>query len=590
MSLYGFIDQVGPAIPAELMNRLDIMISDVLDSAATKAAARTALTSDAPLEIVNGGTGVRDLDTFPLYDGPTAAETSAGSTPTDKFYPSDRIGQSWPERYGTIVSDSTDAYAMLNKAALALSAAGGGDLMLVPGKIYRYGTALVLPENVRLYCTGSHGQPDDAGAVLKPTSGVTVGINLAGVNRRGVGIRGITMDMSLMNAGSTGILWSGVHQAEMEKVAVTGFPDSTSKGIHIRGDAASGFGSLYIRLSDLRISTDALDRGIGLVLEEVSGESVNAITILSSTFANLTDGVHCIGTGSGIMFINCNSEGNAQHGLVCNGQNTGTVVQWKGGEINSNGGWGVTSTTGDGRAVVEHTSMGSNTSGDMDTTNLDVGIRILAATAGPAWEVDGANLRTNKSLVVGDVAQTVVAADTILPLAGRVRLTAASAIIMSSNPQITDGDGNQIVTLVGTSNTNTISLVNGNGLKLRGGITLGANDSLTLMYSAGGSNDWQELARSVTPKVTTFTNADATPSVANGERFQTSGTTAITDFDDGVVGQTIKIKANANITITNNASIIKLAAAGNFAMTADDTLTLTMYDDQIWTEDSRSVN
>ena len=93
---------------------------------------------------------------------------------------------------------------------------------------------------------------------------------------------------------------------------------------------------------------------------------------------------------------------------------------------------------------------------------------------------------------------------------------------------------------------------------------------------------------SLIPDVITFESADATPSVLGGHKFKTAGTTAITDFDDGVVGQTIKIQADASITVTDNAAII-LAGSVNFDMVADDTLTLTMYNDQVWHEDGRNA-
>ena len=94
---------------------------------------------------------------------------------------------------------------------------------------------------------------------------------------------------------------------------------------------------------------------------------------------------------------------------------------------------------------------------------------------------------------------------------------------------------------------------------------------------------------SIKMRLITFTSADATPSVKNANLCITAGTTAITDFDDGVVGQIIIIKATANITITNGAPI-KLNGAANYNMTADDTLTLAMFTDQVWTEVCRSVN
>ena len=88
--------------------------------------------------------------------------------------------------------------------------------------------------------------------------------------------------------------------------------------------------------------------------------------------------------------------------------------------------------------------------------------------------------------------------------------------------------------------------------------------------------------------VTTLAD-DATPTVAASNLFKTGGVTTITDFDDGVVGQTIKILAAHSVKITDGAPII-LAGGADYDMTVSDTLTLTMYDDQVWQEDSRSVN
>ena len=48
-----------------------------------------------------------------------------------------------------------------------------------------------------------------------------------------------------------------------------------------------------------------------------------------------------------------------------------------------------------------------------------------------------------------------------------------------------------------------------------------------------------------------FVSTDATPSVENGNLWQTAGTTAITDFDDGYVGQCIHVQAKSSITITD---------------------------------------
>lgn len=87
-------------------------------------------------------------------------------------------------------------------------------------------------------------------------------------------------------------------------------------------------------------------------------------------------------------------------------------------------------------------------------------------------------------------------------------------------------------------------------------------------------------------RVATLRNA-ATPSVLGGQMFRTGNTRAVTDFDDGVVGQEIVILAEHRKTIRDNASIV-LAGGSNYAMTPGDTLTLRMFNDQVWHEVARS--
>lgn len=85
----------------------------------------------------------------------------------------------------------------------------------------------------------------------------------------------------------------------------------------------------------------------------------------------------------------------------------------------------------------------------------------------------------------------------------------------------------------------------------------------------------------------TFTSGDATPTVAASSMFITAGTTAITDFDDGKVGDIIQIRcASTNILITDNVAI-NLEGTVGFNMRTSDTLTLAMFDDQIWHEIGR---
>jgi hypothetical protein len=81
---------------------------------------------------------------------------------------------------------------------------------------------------------------------------------------------------------------------------------------------------------------------------------------------------------------------------------------------------------------------------------------------------------------------------------------------------------------------------------------------------------------------------EATPSVKNGDVFLTGGTTAITDFIDGVPGQEICIVANHSVTITDGATI-RLTGGLNYAMTSGDTLILKNVSD-VWYQVGGSVN
>jgi len=96
------------------------------------------------------------------------------------------------------------------------------------------------------------------------------------------------------------------------------------------------------------------------------------------------------------------------------------------------------------------------------------------------------------------------------------------------------------------------------------------------------------LANPFTELTITFTAADATPTVGAAKTFITAGTTAITDFDDGGLGDTIKILAASSITITDG-SPIQLSGSVNFDMVSGDTLTLHMFNNQVWEETARST-
>jgi parallel beta-helix repeat protein len=130
MSLQNFIDKVGPAVSAAWLNTVDVIKFSIFADASTKAAARTALTSDAPLEIANGGIGARTADgffQFPTYFKLTATETAGNIT--NYSYPPGNV-----LRYGVKgdgVTDDTTALQNCYNANPGLTVDHGNGLTIL---------------------------------------------------------------------------------------------------------------------------------------------------------------------------------------------------------------------------------------------------------------------------------------------------------------------------------------------------------------------------------------------------------------------------------------------------------------------------
>lgn len=71
----------------------------------------------------------------------------------------------------------------------------------------------------------------------------------------------------------------------------------------------------------------------------------------------------------------------------------------------------------------------------------------------------------------------------------------AAAIDITADPQIVNGISGQIITIIGSSDTNTLTLDDGAGLRLSAQMILGIGDTITLLYDAT-IGDWVELCRS----------------------------------------------------------------------------------------------
>ena len=202
------------------------------------------------------------------------------------------------------------------------------------------------------------------------------------------------------------------------------------------------------------------------------------------------------------------------------------------------------------------------------------------------WTVDDIRCPTRSLTLEGSTAQT-------LSGAGAVTTTESTTFIVTTSADaLTLGDGaeNQHKYIVmktdgGAGTLTPTSFANGTTI-----VFDDAGDSAHLLF-ANASWHWLGGSATVTgynPDTTvTFTSTDATPTVAAGNTFITAGTTAITDFDYGVVGQTIKILGASSIVITQGTPI-SLQGEVNFSMVAGDTLTLHMFNDQVWEEIGRS--
>lgn len=92
-----------------------------------------------------------------------------------------------------------------------------------------------------------------------------------------------------------------------------------------------------------------------------------------------------------------------------------------------------------------------------------------------------------------------------------------------------------------------------------------------------------------TPK--TITSGDTTPTVKGAEylEFANAAPTTVTNLDDGIKGQVVTLRLDANTTIAHNANIV-LAQGANVVGTANDLLTLRKGSDDVWRQDSLAID
>ena len=116
----------------------------------------------------------------------------------------------------------------------------------------------------------------------------------------------------------------------------------------------------------------------------------------------------------------------------------------------------------------------------------------------------------------------------------------------------------------------------------------GLRNTIEPQNSAGGR---RTMHGGLIHRVVAFANGDTTPSVLGANIFTcaNTGATSITDFDDGIDGQEIKVKLDNNTTLVHASALMRLAGAANITGTTSDMVTLVSIGG-IWYEVARSVN
>lgn len=196
--------------------------------------------------------------------------------------------------------------------------------------------------------------------------------------------------------------------------------------------------------------------------------------------------------------------------------------------------------------------------------------------------------RWGRALIAGFYAEIPFTA--ALPL----RTTKADLIKVTSAGTVTSATvgpeciGRKLVLLAGAA----ITLTSGASLSLAGNFTMLAGDTITLI-SDGVT--WHELCRSAGAaqgSVATVAAAAAFPALATEATtfIVTAGTGTITSITTSasIAGRVITLKFSGSVTVTAGSNL-KLAAAGNFAADADDTMQLVT-DGTNWYEIGRSAN
>ena len=343
MALQNFVDKVGPVVSSVWLNAVDILKFTIFADSTTKAQARTALTSDAPLEVVNGGTGQRTLDAvqaaFGISIPQTAAELSAGVTPTDLTYqPLDA------RRYGMVADGTTDdTHALEDAIKVAKKVVSGateaGATITLPQGCILVSSQITLPNRVSLMGASPRG------TMIKAAVGHTGGWVFKAYNPDTMGSmfdsRLENLTIYCNDVAGLGGVWAAAWQENsgMKNCVVWAF---RTTGLKIARTApADGGGMATCKLEQVEFFGSTLGADYGIEVQTISLVGGYVLTLDNIVIAggNNTTGMMTAGArfqtdsviGLAVHFENCTDgflfETYGAHSLFnCSGSGTGPVV------------------------------------------------------------------------------------------------------------------------------------------------------------------------------------------------------------------------------------------------------------------------
>ena len=438
----------------------------------------TLVNSLSDIEFIEGEVYSDGVVSYVYQDGATAISD------LPNFLPSGIIQ---PQHFGAVGDGVADDAAAFNSCMTEVTRRGGGEVYIpAPSSYYKTGSTINLVSGAKVVSDGMSWQ-NGFFTYIRPTSDVTIGVDANEVD--GLWVVGLCVDMQDMPANSVGIRARSCWSDSWDKCGVYGCDEATSKCWDIRSDSGASQGNYWSKYNE-PVARGTAGKGFSIQGQSGTPKRMTSTLMVCPVAVGVDEGFDLDNIGSGITILNISSEGCSGNGVSVSDTSGSTAVQIFGGEISANGGWGI---TGDGDVTIHQIAFSSNTSGDIDdnVTRIENGNTVRTGTAKSFWKADRF-LKLSSTITV-DAADTVSADFEAVRISGN-----GGAVSLTSDPQIEDPQDSsaQMITLIGGSNTNTVALTDGNGLRLQSPCTLALNDSITLLYHTS-FGEWMEIARTV---------------------------------------------------------------------------------------------